>query len=242
MRQRMLEAICIGVLVVSGLAHGLASHRWHSESPLLAQAVARLERTPLVIGTWRGTARQLDSAELTKAGVAEAFLRSYDSSDRRARVHVLLVCGYPGPVSVHSPEACFPAAGYTLIGVPTRYQAPFSSGARPAEFWKAGFSGGSGLVPAHRTTYWAWNATGAWQAPDQPRWAFASSPILYKLYVSCETIPADEGLESSVCEAFLADLLPALQQTLFPDREPEGPDASRTSAALRLPSTLSWLK
>jgi len=217
MWQRLIEIACVVALLVSGVMHGLWTHRWQPASHVLAEAAARLDQVPQVIGAWRGTNRVLDLAEVTKAGAAAALSRSYESDDGLARVEVLLVCGYPGPVSVHPPEACFRGTGYTLTGGPARYAASCRSSEQVPEFWMAGFAKGSTLVPVHRSVYWSWSATGAWQAPDNPRLAFASSPILYKLYVTCESVPADETQENNVCREFLTELLPELQKALFDD-------------------------
>jgi hypothetical protein len=107
-------------------------------------------------------------------------------------------------------------AGYNPIGSPTRYTA--QSPAQAADFWTVEFSKPSIPIPVHLRIYWAWSATGAWQAPDYPRLAFASFPKLYKLYVICQTVPADEHLERRSCTEFLTAFLPELQKALF-----EGP-------------------
>jgi len=234
MWQRLMESACILALLLSGVVHGLWTHRWQPASHLLAEAATRLEQVPPIIGTWHGTDRVLDPAEIAKAGAAAVFSRSYESDDRLARVEVLLVCGYPGPVSVHPPEACLRGTGYTLTGGPARYTAPGLGAEQPPEFWMAGFARGSSLVPVHRSVYWAWSATGAWQAPDNPRLAFASAPILYKLYVTCESVPADEGQENNVCREFLTELLPALQKALFDDARSDQPGAGADSSDVSL--------
>jgi hypothetical protein len=228
MQRRALEIACMGALLLSGLVHGIWTQRWQPQSQRFTEAVARLDQVPLVIGSWRGSVQELDAVDLTKAGVAGAFLRSYERSDGQARVDMLLVCGHPGPVSAHPPEACFRGTGYRLTRDPVRYIAPAQPPAQSAELWKAGFSRGSTFVPIHRSVYWAWGTTGAWRAPDNPRLAFASSPFLYKLYVTCETIPADENQEESACREFLSDLLPELQKSLFENPRQEGPGSGQS--------------
>ena len=60
-------------------------------------------------------------------------------------VGVLLLCGRPGPVSVHTPDLCFPGAGFQEAGEPTRCPIPGSPGDR---FWVRHFRKAA-AVPVH---------------------------------------------------------------------------------------------
>ncbi len=221
MWRRWMECACIAALLVSGVVHGLWTHRWQSESHSLTNAAERLAQVPKEIGAWRGADRVVEPGEIAKAGAKAVLSRSFESDDGLARVEVLLVCGLPGPVSVHPPEACFRGTGYTLTGGPVPFMASTENSQEPSQFWFAGFTKSGTLIPVHRSVYWAWSAGGALQAPENPRVTFAASPILYKLYVTCESVPADEVQENNVCREFLMELLPALQNALFDDPPPK---------------------
>ena len=56
---------------------------------------------------------------------------------------------------------------------------------------------------------WAWTTDGAWIAPDNPRWQFASQlrvPMIYKVYIAT-SLPDGEGGEAqdddAVTKAFV---------------------------------------
>jgi hypothetical protein len=216
------EIAGVVVLLLSGLVHGLWTQRWQPSSAL-DEAVARLDRVPLTIGSWHGQALDLDPAQAAQAGLAGWCYRRYEDAHGRGAVSVMLLCGPPGPVSVHTPDMCFPGAGYEMLGQPVPYTAPSAASAQPAAFWTAGFSTPGLPIPQHLRVFWAWNTAGPWQAPKNPRLVFAPQRALYKLYVLCETMPADEGLEERLCTEFLPVLLPALQEALSAGNQPPNP-------------------
>jgi hypothetical protein len=46
--------------------------------------------------------------------------------------------------------------------------------------------------------FYGWSANGAWEASDHPRLAFASNPVLFKLYVIRELAVPYEPLEGDL--------------------------------------------
>ena len=205
----------LAVVIPCGVVHGLWTDRWVVSAEPGASA-AKLSRLPLTVGEWEGEAVAVDAGGRGAAGVAGHLARRYRNRVTGGVVSVLLVCGRPGPVSVHTPDVCYGGAGYDLADPPTRFAAPPGSAARPAEFWVADFHQVGSAVPARLRIFWAWSAAGAWQAPDNPRLAFARFPALYKLYVLREVTAAGERPEDDACAAFLRPLLSELDQCLFP--------------------------
>jgi hypothetical protein len=212
---RVLSILAAGVLVlVPGLLQGVWSGRW-SDSPDLEEAVARMQGVPGVIGDWQGQTVELDRRAVKQAELAGYITRRYENRRTGNAVIIILTCGRPGPLSVHAPDVCYPGAGFELAAAPSRYSV--DSEASPAEFWTARFLREELSSGGHRRVFWAWNAKGPWQAPDNPRLKFARFPALYKLYVISEMNKRDEPLEEGACVQFLPELLPELQRVLFPD-------------------------
>src|SRR5262249_17165298 len=73
-------------------------------------------------------------------------------------------------------------AGYELIGERQRHRATPSNDEPSGEFWTARFKSSNPRTPPIRA-FWAWSDGGEWRAPDHPRWGYARSGYLYKLYV-----------------------------------------------------------
>jgi hypothetical protein len=129
---------------------------------------------------------------------------------------ILLVCGRPGPVAVHTPDICYRGGGYEMSP-----KTPFTLPAepplqKPAHFLTAKFVKEDATAPDALRIYWAWNAGDGWVAPTNPRWAFARYRALYKLYVIHHLTGPGESPDGDPSQEFMKVLLPQLHQSLFP--------------------------
>jgi hypothetical protein len=202
--------LLLAVVVSSGAAQGLWTNRWSSPAAL-QRATARLADLPATVGDWDGQPGELDARQLAVAEVSGHSLRRYVNRRSGAVVSVLLVCGRPGPVSVHSPEVCYRGIGFDTAGPRVRQAAP------GGDLWAVRFHKPAGATPEeHLRVLYSWNADGRWVAADNPRTAFARQPALYKLLVIRPMARGDEPLEEDPAVEFLRLFLPAVQQTLFP--------------------------
>jgi hypothetical protein len=209
---RALAALTVFLAVAtSGVVHGVWTYRW-SAPAALQRATARMADLPMTLGDWDGQPGELDARQLAVADVSGHLLRRYVNRRSGAVVTVMLLCGRPGPVSVHRPEVCYGGAGYELAGPMAKHPAPAEAG----EFWACRFQKFRAGVPEHLRVLYAWSATGKWEASESPRTAFARSAALYKLYVIREMARENEPLEEDPSVAFLRALVPALQKALFP--------------------------
>ena len=64
---------------------------------------------------------------------------------------------------------------------------------------------------------WAWSTGGAWEAHDNPRLAYPTQPVLYKLYV-VRAAAEETAAPDDVTADFLHQFLPALRRAVFPGR------------------------
>ncbi len=216
---RAIPYLAATVLVVLvGYIHGSRTNRW-STSHDLQDAVARLQDVPLDIGDWAGQSEELDDDRVLKAaGIEGSLSRAYTHRGDGRSVSIMIVCGRPGPIAVHTPDICYTAAGFELQAPPRRVPIPPDSTSSPAEFWSGDFEKRGPTVTSDLRILWAWSAQGVWRAPDNPRLEFASYPFLYKLYVIHATGRQTPTDGDPVSMAFLKDVLPVLQKTLFPGR------------------------
>jgi hypothetical protein len=204
-----LPATAIGVVIFSGIVHGLWTDRW-LEAPEPLAAAAKLQQVALTLGDWEGQALDLESRQ--SEGVAGYLYRRYVNQSTGNVVSVFLVCGRPGPVSIHPPEACYGASGYE-IGDAGTFSVPPSvadGDFRTARFEKTKASGQKFL-----RIFWSWNATGVWSTPDDPRSAFAHYPVLYKLYLIREMSNPEERLKEDPCVELMRYLLPELRKSVI---------------------------
>jgi hypothetical protein len=213
MKRSLLLCIATVFLALEGYVHGVWTNRW-TNSQELEEALGRLQRVPMKIGDWEGSAEELGPGEAQQAGFAGYFLRRYQKRQDGSVVTVMLACGPAGALSVHTPAVCYGGAGYTLAGPVVKHdsQALASS---PAEFWKAKFTKENVATPLNLRIFYSWHARNAWQAADSPRLTFAGLPAIHKLYVTHQMTGANERYDDQLCDEFMRLFLPELEKTAF---------------------------
>jgi Protein of unknown function (DUF3485) len=211
-RYAPLAAVAALALVL-GLAYGLETDRWRTSKELEA-AVGRLDAVPMDVGDWKGMDVAFEGEDLARAGIQKAVYRKYQNARTGAAVTVLLVCGRGGPISVHTPDICYAAAGYRAAGSEERKAVPIGSAGESAGFWTLQFAKPDAILPTRLEIYWAWSQGGAFEAPDKARFSYARAPALYKLYVVREFAPTSRTPADNPCESFLRRALPEFQAAL----------------------------
>ena len=205
-----LGLVLIGV-IASGTAHGLWSGRWKVlDGP--ERGAARLGQVPITVEDWDGTTGELDDRQMKVAELSGARVCDYVNRRTGSVVSSLLVCGRPGPVSVHTPELCYVGIGYELMGTRSRFRDPALAG---VELWVCDFHKPRAITPDRLRIFYAWSSNGTWSAPDSPRLAFFREPALYKLYVTRKLLQAEEPLEDDPAIDFLKVFLPQLEKNVF---------------------------
>lgn len=207
----------VGVLVLlDGSLCGYWGGRWKANEQLAA-STAKLERLPLTFGDWQGERQELEAKIVERAGFSGYVLRRYENQ-RGEVVSILLACGRPGPLSVHTPEICYGGAGFVMAGDAKRWTPAEEKNAPAADFWKVVFARPNSTSPEKLQVLWSWNKNGVWVAADHPRWTFAGTPVLYKLYVTQSFVPHEEGAEGETCQEFLREFLPEIDKLLAQER------------------------
>jgi hypothetical protein len=207
----------VPLLVAFGVAEGLWTNRWQM-SKEAELAAARLKHIPKTVGPWKAREEELDAEQIEKAELSGYLMRTYVNADTGVSLSVLLLCGRPGPISVHTPDVCYKGAGYELDSPQKRW--PVNVGAdKPANFWVGNFRNTEAAVHDNLRIFWAWNATDSWTASDDPRWEFASQGFLYKLYVVRPVIDLSEPVDRDPTFQFLKIFVPQLREHLFPAKE-----------------------
>ena len=160
-------------------------------------------------------AQEMDAKQFVIADIAGYLMRRYHNPRTDTTLSVLIVCGRPGPVSVHTPDICYGGMGFGLVAPANRETFAYEGGPAPAEFNVGHFRKVQAGLATHLRIFWTWSNGDTWRAPSNPRWTFASSRALYKLYIVHEMPKEDEALQDDPSVEFLRLFLPELQQTLF---------------------------
>lgn len=213
-RTSLLPALAaIVIIVASGYVHGVWSFRW-SAAREVHEAAEKLARVPMQIGDWSGTDTPLDDRQIRIARIDASVSRRYVNTKTGQVVSILLVCGRPGPISVHTPDVCYAGAGFEVMGdrakVSVDYGVP-----KPAEFWEIRVDKTAAGQNDSLAIDFGWSSGGAWTAPAvDARLRFAGYPVLYKMYVIRDRPRPEISRGSDPGVDFLKAMLPQLQQIL----------------------------
>ncbi len=209
-------AVLVGTALVVGPAIivGNWAGRW-KESGELTLAVSHLDRAPMAIGDWIGRTEPVDPRAIMAAELNGCVMRRYENSRDRRTITLLLVCGRPGPVSAHTPDVCYPGAGFEMVQEqPVALSVPIDLPGGRAEFAWADFERRASLPPERIRISWSWRSQGAWSVPFSPRMAFGSQTFLYKLYLIQAASEGNEPVDDADFMDLLRRLLPELDKVL----------------------------
>lgn len=201
----------VGMTLVSGLLHGHMTQRWGQDSLLLA-AAAHLQQFPIEVPGWR----LQDTMELPPEALemlqCPAYLqRLYVHEATGQAVNLAVLVGPAGPMSVHTPEICYPSRDYAILQARERVNVPVGDG-QTDQFWALTL-GSPGVHGGRVRVYYGWHAGAGWQAPEQPRFSLAGRPFLYKLQLAA-TLPREDTAARDPCAEFLDSFLPQFHQHL----------------------------
>ncbi len=226
MTKNMTLYVAVGAAVVlmlgSGYVQGLWSERWGT-FPELAIFSEQLAAVPKEIGEWKGTdAEATDEKILKIAGATGELVRTYTNGNGD-QVLISIICGRLRDITYHTPDRCYPAAGFDMQNEPMREVVTLPDGSE-AVFFAANFTKSEPTGTHTERGFWSWTGDGQWTAPDNTKFAFASQQrALYKLYVFA-VLPREEKPAGAreYYKDFMQVFLPALNNALQPAFERVG--------------------
>ena len=209
MKQALMFTTGLAILVSSGIVHRSWTNNW-SDAGELKAAADKLDGIAMSLGDWEGTPSVMDERAQAQAGIKKYVQCAYKNRRTNRVITVLLVCGRPGPIAVHTPEICYAASGYRPMTETVHQELDYGAG-EPAQFWTAKFRK-DGATSDFLRIFWTWCAQDKWEAPENPRLAFAPHKALYKLYVIRHLPKDEESPDDDECQKFIPLLLTELRR------------------------------
>jgi hypothetical protein len=215
----------LGVIVIVGLTafEIQMTDRLSGTNVSAEQRAELLEKVPINIGDWHGEDKATDPNVRKTAGAIGAVSRSYRNSRTGEQVDLWLIVGHAREVSGHTPDICYPAAG-------------FSAQADENSSYTILFGDNSEAFPCFTNTFrkedvtgqhlvrvfWSWfnpvdkthEGKVTWETSGNARWHFGNTRALYKMYFTSMMRDPKETADLSACVRFAKEFLPEVNKAL----------------------------
>jgi hypothetical protein len=246
-----LTTALAAVLLVAGVTvvQGMWTERWGKRQDVagLDRSARLLERAfPKAFGDWNYD-RELESdpKELERAGAVGHISRLYRNERTKTPVSAFVVCATPHDASGHTPDRCYPGAGFEIAEPEHRETIKLSDG-RVAEsftgtfrkqgqtlrvFWTYGVSSPDPDAPKDTPADEGRPRQLRWIAPGIARIALNGETAVYKLYAIIDQTKLTASQATFECSDFLAQLLPALDEQIAADEDAAGQEPAEKQAA-----------
>ena len=205
-------ALACALLAVSG---GI---RWRQARQIDAQmrggqnSPFPLKDLPLTLGAWRGESATLDPKIVQATGAVDIVTRRYVDQRTGAAIDVIVMYGPPGELYNHTPDVCYPSAGYELNDGPE--ERTVKVGAIEAPFRAFVFAKGEGGPGVLQEVYHSWRSNGEWSLRVGMHKQYERIPGIYKVLMSRHVTERERRDVGNPCEAFLEVLIPELERRL----------------------------
>lgn len=219
-------ALVIGVTAVQGLW----TERWGGRDmagELAKQGRLLEERFPTKFGDWY-FAEELESdpVALAASGAVAHIARSYANSVTGAKISAFIVCATPHDASGHTPDRCYPGAGFEIAETEHRESIPLSDG-RKAET----FTGTFRKTGETLRVFWTYGIDNRWIAPQIARIELAGASAVYKLYAIINETRLTPAQSQTFCADFLSQALPEFDKALAADSPVEAGEGAGASSS-----------
>lgn len=227
----------VAIVVGTTFIHGRMTERWTDRNVTgeLSRAAALLEGGfPREAGDWRAVEDlKADPQELQRAGAVGYVSRTFRRDEGGPPVAAFVVCATPHKASGHTPDRCYPGAGFEIGETEHRETIVLADGRRAEAFSGTFRKSGQTL-----RVFWTYGVDGRWIAPQIARIELAGTSAVYKLYAIIDETRLPGGEATVICADFLSALLPEFDAAMFDTKPAEGeaPPAARPQGAAADPA------
>lgn len=171
-----------------------------------------LAALPMTLGPWQGRPEALDPRIARATGADQVVTRRYADARTGAAVDLILLYGPAVDMYIHSPEHCYPTAGFSLVAGPEA-KVVRADGVE-APFRALVYGRGEGARADLQEVYFSWRYGGRWTPDLGVQKHFERVPSMYKVQLARRVTGSERRDVGNPCEAFLQELLPELGRRL----------------------------
>jgi len=213
--RKWLWAKVVLVIVLAGASAGVRGVRANRYAEMVEAGEVppfALEDLPMVIGPWHGEEAKLDSEVARVTGATSMASREYVNGRTGVKLSVIVLYGPASKVYIHSPEVCYPAAGFRPSEGPLIQKIPI--GQRELPFASLLYEKGFGSVLDRRQVYYSWYYAGKWSPAMLKQKQVDRMPGMFKVHIERRAGMREQIDLNDPCVDFLKLLLPDLQHRI----------------------------
>ncbi len=180
----------------------------------------KLSEVPGTLGPWVGKDEELDPFIARKTGSTDYIMRRYTNSQTGAVLELLMLYGPAADMGYHKPDACYPGAGYKLIGGGDLRPIGFKQDkdSRNVSLKHLVFQRGEGGLADRQQVYYTWRYSDTYATEIGQPSVFGRLPGMFKIQVARSLAPTEsaDGRANAAnpCEDFLSRLMPIFENKL----------------------------
>lgn len=180
----------------------------------------KLSEMPGTLGPWVGKDEELDPFIARKTGSTDYIMRRYTNAQTGAVLELLMLYGPAADMGYHKPDACYPGAGYKLIGGGDLRPIGFKQekDARNVNLKHLVFQRGEGGLADRQQVYYTWRYSDTYATEIGQPSVFGRLPGMFKIQVARALAPSEtaDGRANAAnpCEDFLSRLMPVFESRL----------------------------
>jgi hypothetical protein len=218
-------ALACALVLGSGAVRWWQARRVEAALQLEKESPFPLDSLPMTLGDWVGEKTEIDPQIVAGTGSNDLITRRYVNRVTGVTVEVIILHGPASDIFIHTPELCYPRAGFFSVGEVMERSIPCLDAKAP--FRSAAYSKGDPARPAIQEVVFSWRYNGHWTtAVNRPK-EMERIAGMYKVQVSRRIQATEARSVANPCDAFLELLVPVLEARIRgqspPVQSPPGP-------------------
>lgn len=212
-------ALVIALLLISGGVRLRQVRRVEAALTQGRESPFPLSTVPLALGSWVGTPTDLDPRIVEATGSTDHVTRRYVDRRTGVTIDVILLYGPTSDIFIHSPELCYPKAGFAWAG--ETIERPIEDGRGRVPFRSVAFVKGDPAGEDRQEVYYSWRYNGRWSTSVSSPKESERIPGMYKVQVARRISSKESRTLDNPCEDFLGALLPDLESRIVRQTAPD---------------------
>lgn len=182
-----------------------------------------LQAFPEILGDWHkveGSEITLDPqvAQIAGTNAKDHLIRTYANTKNGEKVSVMILYGLAYLVWPHTPEACYPAAGFKSVPPSRDVDIDVPETTIKARFREQNFAKYQTGVGIYQQVYYSLRNAGEWGLNPENRWkSFRYNPGMFKVQVQRQVVAVGKA-ENNSLEELLGKIIQEIEQRLAAKR------------------------